>query len=37
MKKKKESKRTASEQKFIEDSLRYLKKLEKQKHEQNKQ
>ena len=36
MKKKKESKRTASEQKFIEDSLKYLKKLAKEK-EQNKQ
>lgn len=34
MKKKNESKRTASEQKFIEDASRYLKKLEKQKREQ---
>jgi hypothetical protein len=31
MKKKKESKITASEQKFIEDSLKYLKKIEKEK------
>jgi hypothetical protein len=34
MKKKNESKRTASEQKFIEASSKYLKKLEKQKQEQ---
>jgi hypothetical protein len=32
---KKESERTASEQKFIEDSLQYLKRLEKEKQEQN--
>jgi hypothetical protein len=30
MGKKKESERTASENKFVEDSIQYLKKLEKQ-------
>jgi hypothetical protein len=30
MRKKKESERTASENKFVKDSLQYLKRLEKQ-------